>query len=387
MIIGRRTHGFEVVLGLASMIFIAGCSSLSVQVDVLRPEVVSIRANADALAQAMPLIAAEDDLSVERVFVELEQAHFDAYQDIADKYRADAAALPAKSQDRADLDIAAQSLDKLTPETKDFYRRKTADVKAINATLRQLWSDYGAATDETERQKLARRLLTGIQERQALLQSVYAMIGHDLDGRVQGFPDIGKSAAAVAVVRTEARVRLKMKELFDAGGFLDSRYAFYVVKADDVDWAPMFDRTIARGVFGNTDIAIKALGPGNFTIKGLSFNPADVAAAASKVATQTVLLAAQIAGVPVKVSGAPDPKTDGAALAKSSNAFSETLATSAQLDEKVAAHRDALLRIASAILQERKTIQNGTDAERKASLEVIKAIYTSHAGRLPVTAN
>jgi MoxR-like ATPase len=119
----------------------------------------------------------------------------------------------------------------------------------------------------------------------------------------------------------------------------------------------------------------------------LSFNPADVAGAASKVATQTVLLAAQIAGVPVKLSGTPDPQMSGAALATSSSNFAQTLATSAQVNEKVRAHRDALLRIAASILQERNIVASGTDADRKASLDVIKAIYASHAGRLPVTTN
>lgn len=374
-------------LSLAAVAALSACSSLSVQVDVLQPEIVSARTDADALTRAMPLIVAEDDMSVERVFVELEQAHFDAYQDIADKYRADAATLPTDSQDRKDLEIAAASLQKLNDDTKDFYRRKKQDVKAINAMLRKVWLDYGSATDQPTREKLAQRLLTGMTERQALLHSVYAMIGHDLDGQLAGFPDVGKVAAAAAIKRTEVRVRQGMKELFDGGGFIDSRYTFYVVSAPDINWAPMFDRTFANGLFGNTDIAIKALGPGNFTIKGLSFNPADVAAAASKVATQTVLLSAQIAGVPVKVSGTPDPKPDGAALAKSSSAFSDTLEDAAQVDEKVAAHRDALLRIASSIVQERKTIANGTPAERKASLDVIKAVYSSHAGRLPVTAN
>jgi hypothetical protein len=366
---------------------VLACSSLSVQVDVLRPEIVSSRANADAITRAMPLIVVEDDMSVERVFLELMQAHYDAYQDIADRYRADAEALPRDSQERVDLNIAASSLETLSDEMKDFYRRKEQNVKAINAMLRQLWVDYGAVNDDAAREKIGQRMFTGIIERQALLQSVYAMIGHDLDDQLEGFPDIGKSTAKAVIKRTEAIVRQGMKNLFDGGGLLHSGYTYYVVGAEESDWALMFDRTFANSLFGNTDIAIKALGPGNFTIKGLSFNPADVAAAASKVATQTILLAAQIAGVPVKVSGTPEPNTDGAALAKSSSTFSKTLEDAALVDEKITAHRDALMRIASVIVQEREIVNNGTPAERKASLEVIHKVYLSHADRLPVTSN
>jgi hypothetical protein len=371
--------------GFVLALSVAGCSSLSVQVDVLRPETVSARAEADAIVQAMPLIAAEDDLSVERVFAEIINAHFGAYQDLADKYRVTASALPAGSEEHEQLEGAAESLASLTPTMREFYQRKEGEVKATNASLRKLWTDYQAATDATSREQLAHRLTAQMAERRAILASVYAMIGHDLDGRVADLPQAAATSAAATIVTAESEVRQKLTQLFDGGGLIDSRYTFYVVSAAETEWAPMFDRTFANGLFGNTDIAIKALGPGNFTIKGLSFNPADVAATAAKVTTQTVLLAAQIAGVPVKVSGTPDPQTNGAALATSSSALAQTLSQSAQVDQRVVAHRDALMRIASVILQERGTIATGTAADRKASLDVIKAVYSSHAARLPVT--
>jgi hypothetical protein len=378
----------RVIVALVAVAELCGCSSLAVQVDVLRPEVLSARIDADAIARVMPLIAAEDDLLVDRVFVDLGNQHFKAYQDIRKQYRETAQTLPATSQDRTNLEIAAKSLEDGVPqEISDFYDRKQSEVKSANAGLRTYWDELRAATDDASREIVSRKMLATLAQRQALLASAYDMFAHDLDQQIVAATSPAATNAARVVLTAQTSTRRNMKQLFDGGGFIDSRYTYYVVAADKEHWAPMFDRTLARGIFGNTDIAIKALGPGNFTIKGLSFNPADVAATASKVATQTVLLAAQIAGVPVKVSGTPDSQASGAALATSSTSYAQTLAANAQADEKVQAHRDALLRIASSILQERKTIASGTDEDRKTSLEVIKAVYASHAARLPVSAN
>jgi hypothetical protein len=117
----------------------------------------------------------------------------------------------------------------------------------------------------------------------------------------------------------------------------------------------------------------------------VTFNPADVAATAAKVTSQTVLLAAQVAGVPVKLSGSPDANKAGAALAQSSNALATSLALNERVHTRMIAHRDALRRIAAAIVNERDVVLSGNDAERKAALDSIKAVYESQAPRLRIT--
>ena len=57
---------------------------------------------------------------------------------------------------------------------------------------------------------------------------------------------------------------------------------------------------------------------------------------------------------------------------------------SERVDARMLAHRDALRRIAAALVRERDVIKNGTNAERKAALDSIKAVYESHASRLRV---
>ena len=125
----------------------------------------------------------------------------------------------------------------------------------------------------------------------------------------------------------------------------------------------------------------------------MSFNPADVASAASKVGTQMVMLAAQIGGVPVRLSSSTQPPAgsqaatpaDGTALATSSNRVATVLEEQGLAAEKIAGQRDALLRIAASILREKTTIESGSGEPLKAALEAIKASYESHAPRLTIS--
>ena len=59
---------------------------------------------------------------------------------------------------------------------------------------------------------------------------------------------------------------------------------------------------------GNVNIAIRMSPSGNFTLKGMTLDPSAVAQVAAKVGTQSIMLAAQMAGVPVNI-GNPDEFT------------------------------------------------------------------------------
>jgi hypothetical protein len=182
------------------------------------------------------------------------------------------------------------------------------------------------------------------------------------------------------VLKDKKKITDKSKELYDPGDLINSPLTYAVVSAHDDLWAEKFDYSRAYGLFGNTDIAIKAIGPGNFTIKGVSFNPADVAQAASKVTTQAVLLAAQIAGVPVNIAGTPSG--DGAALAKSSTRLSEAISELNEEKADMMGFKDALLIIAQTIVDEKDRLANNSGEIRKEAIDAIKAVYQSQKTRL-----
>ncbi len=377
---------------IALTVALSACSSLQVEVGVLKPEVVRGRAENDRLTRSLPSIIAETDTTVGQFFVDRINVHATAYDRIREAYSTEAVKLSEDNPERALLNSAAESMT-FPDQLRDNYRYWETVTLGADSSLRSLWPAYQAEVDPSERHRLRQQLLARLDERESVSENVNRLLIEDLDltrmkERLQDLPE-AIQVPLIEKIQQSVRQDLKTQrtQLFDPGGIQHSPYAYYVAKADDEDWALQFDYTKGRGTFGNTDIAIKALAPGNFTIKGVSFNPADVAATAAKVASQTVLLAAQIAGVPVKISGAPPSGQAGAALAQSSGALNDAIARNARVDQRLIAHRDALRRIAAAIVRERQVILSGTAAQRHSALEAIKAVYESHAPQLSVETN
>lgn len=382
----------RLILLIAVAFGLAACSTLRVQVGVMNPEVVRERAATDRLARTMPAVMAETPTSVAQFFADRANIHAGMYNSIREAYTTEAAKHPAGSEERKQLEAAARSnaFPQRLRQDYDFWQTRAV---AATATLQELWPRYQAEADPGARTRMRNALLTAFDEIEAVRDAVDRALIDDLDlvtmqDRLSGLAANQRQAIVARIQRTTRQdVAAQRKQLFDPGGIQHSPYAYYVAKAPETDWASEFDHSFGRGTFGNTDIAIKALGPGNFTIKGITFNPADVAATAAKVTSQTVLLAAQVAGVPVKLSGTPDTSKPGAALAQSSQALSTTFEQNALVDARMAAHRDALRRIGAALVRERDLVLTGTGAERRSALDSIKAVYDSQAPRLRVSSD
>lgn len=363
-----------------------GCASLRIDVGVLNPEVVRAMAEEDKLGHLLPKIVSEPETAIVGRFGAVLNEHGQAYTRVARGYDEAAEKLPADSAEREEL-MAAAKLYSMPKRVRDIYSATQTSIFANTALLRDLWGKYQEASQE-QRGELRRKLLWALDEREKTLDAFRAAVAADLrevENTITNDRRLGvaeRLALLHGVQReTEPATAKELKQLLDTGGFEHSPYAYYVVNASDDQWAAKFNKTIARGFFGNSDIAVKALGPTNFTIKGLSFNPADVAATASKVMTQTVLLASQIAGVPVQVTGSPTPAPP--ALAHSSNRLATTMAINEQRAQQLQAHREALLRIGVAILREKAALSD--DERREQALEAIRAVYESQATRIPIT--
>lgn len=379
---------------LVSLLSLCGCTSLRIQVGVLNPEVVRELAQAERLDRVMPEIATEHDVQISARFKAVQNEHYKAYAKVAQTYSQELAKLGTDADGglREALGAAVRTHAQMSPRILGVYTDTETTIKASTSSLRGLWAQYKSERDKTARAELQRQILWLLDERDNVLKGFAHTVRVDmqeLQGNVEKNGSIGVAARLQALGFIQQQVApattAALTKLMDSGGLEHSPYAYYVAKADDTLWAAEFDDTVARGFFGNSDIAIKAIGPTNFTIKGVSFNPADVAATASRVTTQTVVLAAQIAGVPVKLSGAPTDGQQGGALAKSSTGLSSLLEANTQTSQAVRAQRESLLRIAAAILREKESIV-GPDADRRReALDAIVAVYESHASRLRVT--
>jgi hypothetical protein len=167
------------------------------------------------------------------------------------------------------------------------------------------------------------------------------------------FSSASTSAASTAreAVEHEARTIL-------AGPTLaSSEYAYIVSKAPDLYWSTNFNRVLGSAEMGNSDIVVKMNSQADFSVKGMRFDASTVAAVASKVTTQALLLGIQMAGVPL-----PKPATgstnsgNGAKLADASGQLSSDQETLAKRKAKIDAWRVAMREMALSILAEESSL-------------------------------
>lgn len=410
-------------------ILCSGCAALEVEVSILERSVVDELVAEDRVKDALPIIRAETDPVVTALVTQISNAHHSVYvntsnaifdeintlcgaNDNCDNGLTDAlrnavtpiagivdAHCSACTDDNKSVfnELANAAFSLQRGQSGVDYPAFTRDWSTINGAIRTLATQRDEATEEDQRRSFREQILAKLNERNATLGNYYTQIGIDLDLDSEQAGSTNAQIQRVAALLHNDRVSrvfqasvgavvtsTQLVQLFDSGGFEHSKYASVVVGAGEEHWIQQpFDTAQGGGYFGNVDVAIKALGPTNFTIKGLTFNPSDVAVAASKVTTQAVLLAAQISGVPVNVQGTPTG--DGAALAKSSTALQTVRNNVVQAETQLASFDNALTVIAEAILDEADGVQSGDDARLKESLRVIQAIYTSQQSRLGIS--
>jgi hypothetical protein len=145
-----------------------------------------------------------------------------------------------------------------------------------------------------------------------------------------------------------------------------SEYAYIVSKAPDLYWSTDFNRALGSAELGNSDIVIKMNSQADFSVKGMRFDASTVAAVASKVTTQALLLGIQMAGVPVpKLPAESTNMGDGAKLADASDQLSADQETLDKRKAKIEAWRVAVREMALSVLAEESNLTPSNWAQQK----------------------
>jgi hypothetical protein len=122
-------------------------------------------------------------------------------------------------------------------------------------------------------------------------------------------------------------------------------------------WSTNFNRALGTTELGNSDIVIKLNSQADFSVKGMRFDASTVAAVASKVTTQALLLGIQMAGVPLPRPATGSTNTgDGAKLADASGQLSADQDKIAKRKAKIDAWRVAVREMALSILAEESNL-------------------------------
>ena len=342
-------RALSLAAALSVMACLSGCASLRIQMDVLNPAVAEqIKAGTDVEVRVVEIQSGESSVTQS----DLAAAKRAAWKVISDEVaRLEAEAARTTGSVQLAYQSSAQSIaDK--DEFNDDWARAAAiaepKLKANETLIRSL------DVSNLNRSDAARYL----SERAALLRTLVVDFGKDELQEVDSGLRLGDAKA-------EAMVERAVKSILPGEGLGQTRYAYAVKAAPATAWKTTYDKAEASADLGNTDIAIKLDSSGVFTIKGMQFDPSTIATVASKVSTQALLLATQIAGVPL--SGGPD---NGGALLDATNAQAAGDTTMLIRAAQAEAHEDALYHVADIIFAEEGRI---TDASNNA--QAIQAAF------------
>jgi hypothetical protein len=352
--------------------FLAACGSMNVQVDVIDPayvETVAQRAQLQSQLREALRPAEEKEATYRRIRADLQTK----LREEVRSYRAEGSAI---------ADETARALELAIPEVLGEFDQLVNNLKAQDEQIRQTVGGQPAAggVDVTSPQ------LSGLLlQRQATAEAVVENVLRLLDeiAERQGPTRLVDPTRAAAIGSPTPQMQADLKTI--TGGFTlaESAHAYAIASAPEERWAPEFNRTFGRGTFGNLNFAVKMVGLADFTIKGVTFDPSKVAEVASKVTTQSLLLAAQIVGVPVTglTLSQDDP---GRALAERSAELATTLESNQRFAAQEQLRQDAITAILTRIGEEANNL-SGDEAQQNEARSAILATYNAYKDLLQYT--
>ena len=358
------------------LLILTGCGSLRVQVDVLDPAYVEETVRQPELRRYLELVLSQSDDTIRKQLNKQRQVHEKLYRKLAFDYEKRKAKAPDFLQKVFETAIARLKNPK---EVLDpIYTKGFQDISVANQAIR---TEFDQIQSEQRAEilsgglRIEGRLAGLIEDRKNRILSFRALIASDIgDQGAEALDDLLRdpnlTAPEVAIrtneiIESESRAIAEIDSvtasLIGRKTLAEDPLAFAVASAPKESWKEEYNRTLARGYFGNFDVAVKLDSHADFTVKGVSFDPSTVAKVAAKVTIQGLLIGAQIAGVPITTRPAADG--DGAALATASAALATALAKQDARHALLEDYRSALLDLADAITRERDVIEAATGAE------------------------
>jgi hypothetical protein len=350
---------------------LSGCGSLNVQMQVLNPAVVRAFLDNELTSKLLPQILASTPESLRNQVDRLEEQHRNAYVRLAATYRSEAAKLPAEPKARL-LKLTDGLVSDFDTNVKQraFYTALRRDLVANSNDIRKLVpGQTSIAPNEAGYDKVLFALRLW-QQRVAQAEKV---IAEDIRSSGASLASVLPGASADAILQNSIAGPLSalQSELAQIS-IQNSPVAYVVASTGDESWGTRYNHVLTSSKWGASDVAIRLDSrTGNYLLKGLSFDPSDVAAVAAKVTTQALLMSAQAAGVPVKTSSTPADSTTGKALAASSGALADAQAAMETGRAQDEARRTALLSLAQTIVGEEKALA-GDEASRRAAMTSIR---------------
>jgi hypothetical protein len=144
--------------------------------------------------------------------------------------------------------------------------------------------------------------------------------------------------------------------------------AFYVTKAPETYWAPLYNRAFGEGAGGSTSIALKMNSTADFSVKGFVFDGRATADMVKKVGIQAVSILAASSGAPIGFAKPAGSTETGPSYFDASKQVSDVESALATAKAQQAAYSTTLFRVADSVLANWQGLATG-DATAKAIVQ------------------
>jgi hypothetical protein len=372
---------------LACGLSLVGCGSITVSVDVLNPQVIEAEMDRRLERDLLPEVLAQwpdgvkrkietlqnewakvviglsivqtEGMSKDRAKAESERAKIqirygkawaETFNEATWRLTAYAKTVRAITDELRRRKVESGVPSSKSPEDREYASIDLDELRALRFTVLR---DYAAGMSA-----LVARVSASQEQMAGMMAKMRSARAGSASGSSSGSSmekkkdeqDIRTAKGAGAAFQNFAQ-NLK-RTLLRGQSLIESKYAYAVASAHRSMWKKHYGRTHAQGLFGNTDIALKMESVGEFTLKGVAFDPSDTARVAAKVGVQAILLATQMAGVPT-ATVVPDGSTmDGAAMARSTGELQRTLLQNQKIKARTRGQRQALHDLGQAITHE-----------------------------------
>lgn len=365
----------RVALGIVLAMILTGCGSMSVEVSVLNPATVEQELDRRLLRETLPAVLGQSELGVRQSVLDVQNDHFGFLTQLSQNYLT--VARKAPRQERSFLREQAAGLQRSMTRWRSVYEEAQRQLLALRTEILTLQQALTQVRPE-ERMAIESRIAQALRIRNQQLAELNRLVQIEIGERLsEASQDINIREQTQDAA--EAAVDTAKRSLTGGQGIVEDPYAYTVASADDTHWAHQFNTVIGRGTFGNFNMAVKMESLGDFTLKGLTFDPSDVARVAGKVTTQALLLASQIAGVPVDLAS-DATATGGEGLRVSSKKLADAQNTQALEEAKIQAHEEGLLALAATVLREWPSLES--DTQRAGGIAAIKGAFAANKPRI-----
>jgi hypothetical protein len=328
------------------ILLLSACSAkLNVRIDTLNPDYVRARIAASNNIAACQRALVETPESIQEEIADLAQQLFDHHALVAKSYHCEATPLDAKQRaviealaDEARISIA----EAISDYALDDYR--AARVQSMDS-IQQIAS--GIPPDLSPCTSQQPELFVELSRRRSLINTNADKISGKLKALREHISEVqvrsctatkttdAEQAAPVAAVsaaegtnaddqvaESQKAIDRRARSILGSNGatLSASPYAYLISSAPENEWQLNFNRAEGRGSMGNLDVAIILNETADFSVKGMRFDANKIAEVASKLTSQALHMAVQIAGGPAIGVAAP-AGTQPSALTQSTAAL------------------------------------------------------------------